>query len=395
MLPPGSERFWQQRTAAAALLALCTLLLFPLAALAQAADQEQLERERAEVRQALKALQTAIRRDEAELETEARALREVEQALAQTRRALRRSEERIKTQESRLQALEEEAARRAAQLGERRRELTEAVQLAYRRGRNPELKAVLSVSDAADGARQLYYFRQVQRVVGERTARLIEQLRDLAIKQAEVRAARTALAAERDTLSATRGNYEQQQAARQAALATLNNRLRERRATGNQLEADETRLDQLIRDLQSLLADIPAPGPGLSTRRGDLPLPVDGRILRGPGQRKPAGLHRFGMLIEADAGDPVYAVSYGRVAYADWLRGFGLLTIVDHGDDYLTLYAFNESLFREVGDWVGAGDLIAAAGASGGQSQSGLYFELRKAGEPVDPRPWLRNLDRE
>jgi septal ring factor EnvC (AmiA/AmiB activator) len=96
------------------------------------------------------------------------------------------------------------------------------------------------------------------------------------------------------------------------------------------------------------------------------------------------------VLIEAPGGSEVRAVSHGRVAFADWLRGFGLLIIVDHGDDYMTLYGHNQSLFRTVGDWVEAGEVIAGVGDSGGRDRPGLYFELRHRGQPLDPAQWCQ-----
>ena len=97
-----------------------------------------------------------------------------------------------------------------------------------------------------------------------------------------------------------------------------------------------------------------------------------------------------GVLIAAKEGQPVRAVSYGRVAFADWLRGYGMLLIIAHGDGYMSLYGHNQTLYKEVGDWVEAGDVIASAGTSGGDNTSALYFEIRRNGKPTDPSKWCR-----
>jgi septal ring factor EnvC (AmiA/AmiB activator) len=97
-------------------------------------------------------------------------------------------------------------------------------------------------------------------------------------------------------------------------------------------------------------------------------------------------------MISAPEGREVRAVHHGRVAFADWLRGFGLLMIVDHGDGYMTLYGHNQSLFKEVGDWVGADEAIALVGNSGGRERSGVYFGIRFKGRPVNPTKWCRRL---
>jgi septal ring factor EnvC (AmiA/AmiB activator) len=103
-----------------------------------------------------------------------------------------------------------------------------------------------------------------------------------------------------------------------------------------------------------------------------------------------SGRRSSGLLLAAKTGSAVHAVSHGRVAFADWLRGYGLMLIIDHGDGYLSLYGCNETLLKDVGDWVDAGETIATSGASGGQKVAGLYFELRAKGKAVDPRGWLR-----
>jgi Membrane-bound metallopeptidase len=99
-----------------------------------------------------------------------------------------------------------------------------------------------------------------------------------------------------------------------------------------------------------------------------------------------------GVLIKAKSGTPIHAVTRGRVVYADWLRGYGLLTIIEHGQGYMTLYAFNESLYKSVGDWIEAGTVIATVGQSGGQTVTGLYFGIRKKGKPVNPERWCRKV---
>src|SRR5690606_30440571 len=123
---------------------------------------------------------------------------------------------------------------------------------------------------------------------------------------------------------------------------------------------------------------------------GKLDWPVQGSLAAHYGSRRAVGdLTWRGVLIRAPLGAEVRAVSYGRVAFADWLRGFGLLLIVDHGDGYMTLYGHNQGLYKEVGEWVDTGEVIAAVGDGDGQGEAGLYFELRQQGRPVNPVPWI------
>ena len=125
-------------------------------------------------------------------------------------------------------------------------------------------------------------------------------------------------------------------------------------------------------------------------RRGRLPWPLAGKVAVGFGSSDDSGRAISGIVLAAATGAEVRAVSHGRVAYADWLKGYGLILILDHGDGYMSLYGYNESLLKDVGDWVDAGEAIATAGSSGGRQNAGLYFELRARGKPLDPRSWLK-----
>jgi septal ring factor EnvC (AmiA/AmiB activator) len=118
---------------------------------------------------------------------------------------------------------------------------------------------------------------------------------------------------------------------------------------------------------------------------------VAGKVMASFGQTRAGGLKWDGVLLAGAQGAPVRAIYHGRVVYADWLSGLGLLTIIDHGDGYLSLYGHNERLFKEVGERVTAGDTIATVGDSGGRPTPGLYFEIRKGGHPIDPRPWFKS----
>jgi septal ring factor EnvC (AmiA/AmiB activator) len=127
--------------------------------------------------------------------------------------------------------------------------------------------------------------------------------------------------------------------------------------------------------------------------RGKLAWPVAGRVVARFGQTRAGGVKWDGVLVATERGAPVRAIHSGRVVYADWLPGLGLLTIVDHGEGYLSLYGYNERLYRSVGERVDPGDTIAAAGDSGGRNQPELYFEIRKGGRPIDPQPWFSKRD--
>jgi len=180
---------------------------------------------------------------------------------------------------------------------------------------------------------------------------------------------------------------------RRGILAQLQQQLRDKQTELTTLEQDEQRLQQLVISLQRALAEIPEDNGGsqaLQQLKGKLRWPVAGRITREYGARQAAGkLSSRGVHIATLPGADVHAIASGRIVFADWLRGFGLLLIIDHGAGYMSLYGQNSSLYKRVGDRVARGEVVAAAGSSGGKAQPGLYLELRKDGRPFDPGGWF------
>jgi septal ring factor EnvC (AmiA/AmiB activator) len=192
---------------------------------------------------------------------------------------------------------------------------------------------------------------------------------------------------------------------RSKLVSTLDNSYRDRNARLKALGRDEKNTVALLERLRKLMAQLPKPAtkpakPGsrpsppakadAAIPLGPLNLPLVGTVLAGYGGTMPDGHRSQGLLIAGAAGAEVHAVSGGRVAYADWLKGYGLLIILDHGGGWMTLYAFNDALLKKTGDTVSAGEAISTVGSSGGQGRSAVYFELRRNGQPQDPRSWLK-----
>src|SRR5438105_2666122 len=198
---------------------------------------------------------------------------------------------------------------------------------------------------------------------------------------AEVRRERAERAARRAGLAAEKHQREGEVREKRAALA-------------GRLHSQQAGLEKLLRELRAAVERFPIEGNDVFARlRGRLAWPVSGRVLARFGDARAGGVRWDGVLVATERGAPVKAVCQGRVIYADWLPGLGLLTIVDHGDGYLSLYGHNERLYKAAGEPVATGDTIAAAGDSGGSSRPELYFEIRKGGRPVDPRPWFKAPD--
>jgi septal ring factor EnvC (AmiA/AmiB activator) len=184
---------------------------------------------------------------------------------------------------------------------------------------------------------------------------------------------------------------EQARSHRTVVLANLEAESHTRAQNLEKLRSQQSGLEKLLRQLREAMEKFPVEGnDAFAHLRGKLAWPVSGHVVARYGETRAGGVKWDGVLVATERGAPVRAVYQGRIIYADWLPGLGLLTIVDHGDGYMSLYGHNERLYKAVGEKVSAGDAIASAGDSGGSNRPELYFEIRKGGKPVDPRPWFK-----
>lgn len=323
----------------------------------------------------------------------ARELRAADRSIGEATAALRALDADLAAQQQSLQALEAEQTALERRLAEQRESLSALLRATHAQGRHASLKLLLA-QDRVDalGRTVVYlgYFRQART---DRIRALLDDLAALAQARAAVAAQQEILQAARDVQEAALASLDAERVARRSLLAALEKRFRDSRARLTALGRDEAALVALLKRLQDIFVDIPQRLDGaapFASLAGRLPWPTAGKLRTGFGRSLPDGRQSSGWLIAASAGQEVRAVAHGRVAFADWMKGFGLIAIIDHGDGYMSLYASNDALLREVGDWVQAGDVIASAGSSGGQQEAGVYFELRRAGRPVDPARWLR-----
>ena len=309
--------------------------------------------------------------------------------LTRERRALRLQ---IEQQQQRLQQLEQEAARLSDTLERQRDSLRQQIRAAWMEGDTPALKVLLNEADPSRIARTLTYYEDLSRNTVERLEAFRRSLAALKQTQAEAQATRTHLAESEQDLARRQQQLSATRQSRERTLAALEADIRSRRNQRDELEADRKRLEALLEEVQRAIADIPAPNESqpFASLRNRLPWPVQGKVISGFGDRYADGkLRRTGLLIRTAEDAPVKAIHYGRVVFANWLRGFGLITIIDHGDGYMTLYGHSSSLFTSPGDWVEAGETIALAGRTGGTEEPVLYFEVRHNGKPDNPRRWL------
>lgn len=273
-----------------------------------------------------------------------------------------------------------------------RASLARYVRAAYATGRQDQFKLLLNQENPATLSRTLSYYAYFNRERSTRIQALAVDLRKLAdIKESITRDTAT-LASLREHKAAARERFDAERRRRREVIAALAEELGSEGSRLERLKADEQKLRELVAGLAKELTDVTAAEPRQApfrSRKGQLPWPSVGTIRHRFGTPRGSGdLSWKGVLVSARPGTPVHAVSHGRVAFADWLRGFGLLMIIEHGDGYMSLYGHSESLFKDVGDWVATGEVIGKVGDSGGRESSGLYFEIRHNGTPQDPMRW-------
>jgi septal ring factor EnvC (AmiA/AmiB activator) len=359
----------------------------------RAAQEKEARQKLDAIRAELKTLAAQQRATQGERGEAATSLREKETAVAVVAKDVHALDEKLETQQAQLDKLNARRTELETALKKQRDALAALLRSAYALGRNEELKLLLQQDDVAAIARVLAYHRYFQRARIGRIDQLSTDLQQLADVQESIRKKSAELAATRDVRSAEGAKLDTERAEREALLEQLDAKLKEQGARAAALGKDERALSELLERLRDVFADIPKQLSGaepFASMRGRMAWPLTGKVVTAFGAADESGRPSSGLLVSAKTGTPVHAVSHGRVAFADWLRGYGLMIIVDHGDGYLSLYGCNETLLKDVGDWVNAGETIATSGASGGQKTAGLYFELRTKGQAVDPRKWLR-----
>lgn len=376
------------------LLLLALLLPTPLLAGATAADSRETSSRLDEVRKKIGELRSRLegaRDRQTRLREE---LRSSEIAIGEANRALREIEQQQRAKNAELRALGQRHEQARSELGRHRSALEQQIRASYAMGQQGHLKLILNQQDPAALGRMLTWYNYFNSARAEQIAEVSEALQQIAALEQEI-------AGEQQALERLHGEQSRQLEALEASrrnrgqvLAKIDAEIQTAEQSLETLLEDERSLAELVENLRAALARVP-PEPSdhapFSTLKGKLPWPVEGRIVARYGtHRRAESLPWRGIVIDAEEGREVKAVHGGRVVFSDWMRGFGLLIIIDHGHGYMSLYGYNQSLYKGVGDPVRQGETIATVGSSGGRDRPGLYFEIRHNGKPDNPSQWVR-----
>ncbi|WP_423821940.1 peptidoglycan DD-metalloendopeptidase family protein [Salinisphaera sp. SPP-AMP-43] len=320
------------------------------------------------------------------------ALAKAQARISNTRKRLDSLDDDIDTHKQRIDRLKQQRDAEREHLSGELETLQAQVRSAYETGRMSRMRLLLSGAPPERIGRMLNYYRYFSDAQSEQVAHLKTALARLASKQQSLENERAQLADQRAARSETLDSLQATQKKQKATLAALDQQLSSHRSSLSDMRDQENQLKKLLNSVQTQLSDLPPVPSGVPfyKLKGRMHPPVSGKVLAGYGQTKNGGPLRWqGEWLAAAQGTPVHTVAGGRVVYVGYMKGYGLIVIVDHGHGYYSLYGHAAASYVDVGDAVSTGQAIATAGHSGGHSDNGIYFEIRHGQDPVNPAPWL------
>lgn len=365
---------------------LLLLALFTELAVAQSASQTGAELDK--LKQQITKLEKQIDAELGDRKSLQRELRDNDREIAELSLKQKDLELRIRSLKTRAVDLTERRQLLQQQVAQSREQIETLLREQYQQGRQPRLKLLLSNRSPTDLDRMMHYYAGLSGAIKAQADSFTAQLSDLAATNSDIDANELELRAEGQLLEQQQKALETARIKRVKTLARIESSIDKKRGRVAELNADVVRLQKLLEDINRSvdLMELASGSEAFAKTRGKLPWPVKGALLQRFGSER----SRDGVVIAVEAGNTVYAVHPGRVIFSEWLRGYGLLIIVDHGEGYMSLYGHNQSLLRQTGDWVAAGDGIAVSGSSGGYAQPALYFSIRQKAKSVDPIKWLQ-----
>lgn len=386
------------------------------------------ERKLQTIKKELKSVASERREIESKRGSATRELRQADEQVAASSRQLRKNERELVASQTELDAVQTRRDALHENLDTRRDELARLLRAAYAQGDATALKLLLAQDRVADANRLLTYHRYLQRDRTARIATLTSELAEVDALEKQIVVQRTELDVTRQRQRNQLAQLEKDRSSRKTLLAELDQRFQDKRSREKALGRDAAGLEQVLKKLRAAAVRAesarraavakaekkareareaanrdgqPAAVPPAATvptavaavagpQVGGAGWPLTGNLIAGYGANLPDGSASRGLLIGASAGTSIRAVADGTVVYAEWMSGFGLILIIDHGNGYMSLYAHNDAVLHDAGDTVSRGDPVATVGTSGGHGRPALYFELRRNGDPVNPSTWLK-----
>jgi septal ring factor EnvC (AmiA/AmiB activator) len=359
------------------------------------ADQDEESRTReqlAKLQTDMASLSEELARDLKQRSTLQAALRQSEIRIGELRRDITETREGLRRTRAQLTELRTQRQELLVARGEQQELISEEIQTAYEMGKQGQLKILLNQEQPDTLARAMAYYEYFYEARQARIQTYLELIARVDVLEPEITATADQLEMTRGILNKQEQDLVASKARRQQDLKKLNASISSKDQRLQQMNRDQEELERLLEVIEQAIAEmqIPEEYQSFAAFKGQMPWPVDGKPSNRYGARRPnAKLRWQGLILPAPEGSKVSAIHHGRVVFADWLRGSGLLLIIDHGEGYMSLYSHNQALLREVGEWVSAGSAIATVGNSGGRQEAALYFEVRQDGKPTNPGAWM------
>ena len=369
------------------------LAVLPLPGLAQS-DEEKAREQLQTLEEDIKAITEEISADSSRHDELQQQLRQSEVELGTLQRQIAENEQALKSGAQELVTLKAQRTELEQARDKQQARIAQELKTAWQMGRQGEIKVILNQENPHTVARSLGYYRYFFRARNTLLREYRKTLRELEDVQQRIDTTLADLAVRGDTLTQQQTDLTAAQGTRKLAMEELTASISSNSEQLKQKEQDRKQLEELLRAIEEAVVDLKTPDnyATFQSAKSQMPWPLAGKPSNQFGRSRNAGKMRWqGVTIPAEEGATVKAIHHGRVVYADWLRGSGLLLIIDHGDGYMSLYAHNESLLREVGEWVTVGTPISTVGNTGGESEAALYFEIRHNGKPTDPSSWCTN----
>ncbi|EXJ10432.1 Septal ring factor [Nitrincola nitratireducens] len=350
------------------------------------ATAAQIERLKREIHQ----LQSSISQRSTRQRSEQQALANAEREIGRVAADIRKTDQELAELNQNMAGLQSQRQSLERQLTERRELIQTLLREQYRQGRQPKFQLLLQQQNPDQLERMLKYFDRVNRELSEQLRVYQDQLNRLTDTRQSIGATEASILERRERLQAEQSRLSAARAEREKQIKELAEQQQREQRQLAQKQQDQEQLQQVLAQIQRSLelSNLTRDNQTFASLRGKLPWPIQGAVSRRFGAQH-SGVAFEGLLVRASQGADVKAVHHGRVVFSDWLRGYGLVLILDHGSGYMSLYGHNQTLLKEPGDWVSAGQVVATAGNSGGHEEVGLYFAIRHNGRPVDPSVWL------
>jgi septal ring factor EnvC (AmiA/AmiB activator) len=356
------------------------------------ADNHQ-KKELQQLKTSISSLEKKLRNQRKEKNTLQQQLETIERDIRDLNKKNRNIGKKITKNENDLSLLKSKKNNLEQRIENQRSTIAQQIQAAYKTGNEEPVKLLLNQENPEQLSRILKYYDYLLEARSKKIDQFTADIESLKITLSKIQSIKASLADSRKELEKDQQKLARNLGKRKTTLNKLSQSLQSNNQQLNQYKKQRDELETVIETVEKAARAItPAQDyPSFALSKGKLNWPVRGKLKASFGSKRSEYLRWQGWLISAKEGANIQSVHYGRVVFSDYLRGFGLLVIVDHGDGYMSLYAHNKELLRETGDWVQSGEIVARAGNTGGLTQTALYFEVREQGKPVNPRIWLIN----